>query len=214
MLVEIRSLPNQLGVHLLLVHQQEDQYLVELQPMSLELILRLCISINHQHLVPRFLLRLELQQLFLVVLQPLFFRALHRQPMSTQTAQTIGSFANSEFPQSSAGLSSSKGTAGILSHGTFSLPSFTHNTVLVPPVAPNASPFGALSAMPQLSIGQPGSTSSIQYGISSMPVSDKPAAPIRMLSLLTSRHLSQKRIRLPARKCVPQRDGTKMLYLF
>ncbi|KAL7001610.1 hypothetical protein U1Q18_002762 [Sarracenia purpurea var. burkii] len=42
------------------------------------------------------------------------------------------------------------------------------------------------------------------------PVSDKPAAPIRMSSLLTSRHLSQKRIRLPARKCVPQRDGTKV----
>ncbi|KAI8021633.1 Nuclear pore complex protein NUP98A [Camellia lanceoleosa] len=84
--------------------------------------------------------------------------------------------------------------------------------------------------MPPLSIGHPGSIPSIQYGISSMPVTltllnlyywiqqnafredvlDEPAAPVRMPSLLTSRHLSQSRIRLPARKYDPKSDGPKV----
>ncbi|KAI8021642.1 Nuclear pore complex protein NUP98A [Camellia lanceoleosa] len=41
-------------------------------------------------------------------------------------------------------------------------------------------------------------------------VLDKPAAPVRMPSLLTSRHLSQSRIRLPARKYDPKSDGPKV----
>ncbi|CAL5401942.1 unnamed protein product [Camellia sinensis] len=44
----------------------------------------------------------------------------------------------------------------------------------------------------------------------SMPVLDKPAAPVRMPSLLTSRYLSQSRIRLPARKYDPKSDGPKV----
>jgi len=35
---------------------------------------------------------------------------------------------------------------------------------------PNTNPFGTLPAMPQMSIGRVGTTPSIQYGISSMPV--------------------------------------------
>ncbi|KAG5563624.1 hypothetical protein RHGRI_006164 [Rhododendron griersonianum] len=74
---------------------------------------------------------------------------------------------------------------------------------------PVNNPFGTLPAMPQMSIGRSGTAPSIQYGISSLPVVDKPA-PVRISSLLTSRHLSQRRIRLPARKYHPQNDGPKV----
>lgn len=40
-------------------------------------------------------------------------------------------------------------------------------------------------------------------------VVDKPA-PVRISSLLTSRHISQRRIRLPARKYYPKSDGPKV----
>ncbi|XP_028100382.1 nuclear pore complex protein NUP98A-like [Camellia sinensis] len=63
--------------------------------------------------------------------------------------------------------------------------------------------------MPQMSIGRSRIAPSIQYGISSLPVVDKPA-PVRISSLLTSRHLSQRRIRLPARKYHPKNDGPKV----
>ncbi|RZS15570.1 hypothetical protein BHM03_00047427 [Ensete ventricosum] len=46
--------------------------------------------------------------------------------------------------------------------------------------APVTNPFGTLPAMPQMSIGRTGSAPSIQYGISSMPVSKvlgEPSAP-------------------------------------
>ncbi|KAI4368002.1 hypothetical protein MLD38_016619 [Melastoma candidum] len=72
-----------------------------------------------------------------------------------------------------------------------------------------SNPFGTLPAMPQISIGKTGTGSSIQYGISSMPVVDKPA-PVRISSLLTSRHVSQRRIRLPVRKYHPKNDGPKV----
>ncbi|THG21095.1 hypothetical protein TEA_003178 [Camellia sinensis var. sinensis] len=127
----------------------------------------------------------------------------------TQSAQTTDAFANRKFPQPSAGLSSVVGTTGVLGQKTFSQPSATQSNVALQP-APNVSPFGALPAMPPLSIGHPGSIPSIQYGISSMPVLDKPAAPVRMPSLLTSRQLSQSRIRLPTRKYDPKSDGQKV----
>ncbi|CAL5399176.1 unnamed protein product [Camellia sinensis] len=80
--------------------------------------------------------------------------------------------------------------------------SATQSSVALQP-APNVSPFGALPAMPPLSIGRPGSIPSIH-------VLDKPAAPVRMPYLLTSRHLSQSRVRLPARKYDPKSDGPKV----
>nr|GFA00953.1 nuclear pore complex protein NUP98A [Tanacetum cinerariifolium] len=52
------------------------------------------------------------------------------------------------------------------------------------------NPFGTLPAMPQMSTGRVGNAHSVQYGISSLPVVDKPA-PMRISSVLTSRHLSQ-----------------------
>lgn len=42
-----------------------------------------------------------------------------------------------------------------------------------------------------------------------MPVVDKPT-PVRISSFLTSRHLSQRRIRLPARKYHPKNDGSRV----
>jgi len=135
--------------------------------------------------------------------------------------------------------------------------SSTQNAVAVQAV-PNTNPFGTLPAMPQMSIGRVGTTPSIQYGISSMPVIslscfnfryflfyanlrlyllnfltiqtvvnnwvlmkgnefnvtsfqalDKPA-PVRISSLLTSRHLSQRRIRLPVRKYHSKNDGPRV----
>ena len=43
------------------------------------------------------------------------------------------------------------------------------NMVMQP--APVSNPFGTLPAMPQMSIGNGGSSPSVQYGISSLPVS-------------------------------------------
>jgi hypothetical protein len=40
--------------------------------------------------------------------------------------------------------------------------------------APVSNPFGTLPAMPQMSIGNGGSSPSVQYGISSLPVSHRP----------------------------------------
>ncbi|CAL5340981.1 unnamed protein product [Camellia sinensis] len=105
----------------------------------------------------------------------------------TQSAQTIDAFANRKFPQPSAGLSGVVGTTGVLGQKTFSQPSATQSSVALQPT-PNVSPFGALPAMPLLSIGRLGSIPSIY----------------------TSRHLSQSRIRLPARKYYPKSDGPKV----
>ncbi|PSS00336.1 Nuclear pore complex protein like [Actinidia chinensis var. chinensis] len=130
----------------------------------------------------------------------------------TQTAHTTGAFANSEFPRSSTGnfgLNGFVGMTGVLGQQTFNQAPATQSTV-VAQATPNTSPFGALPAMPQLSIGHPGSAPSVRYGISSIPVADKPAAPLRMSSLLTCRHLSQRRIRAPARKYDPKSDGPKV----
>nr|GEW39871.1 nuclear pore complex protein NUP98A [Tanacetum cinerariifolium] len=73
------------------------------------------------------------------------------------------------------------------------------------------NPFGTLPAMPQMSIGRVGNAHSVQYGISSLPVVDKPA-PMRISSLLTTRHLSQSRIRLPARKYHPKKQSSMVLF--
>lgn len=125
-----------------------------------------------------------------------------------------------------------------------------------------ANPFGTLPTMPQVSIGHTGTSPSVQYGISSLPVSiffldlskiesmhdvfelfepwffhdatitghledcqnvrmyqiilffkqvvEKPV-PVRISSLLTSRHLSQRRIKLPVRKYHPKSNGPKVI---
>ncbi|KAK5777823.1 hypothetical protein PVK06_045790 [Gossypium arboreum] len=54
--------------------------------------------------------------------------------------------------------------------------------------------------MPQMSIGRAGTAPLLHYGISSIPVVDKPSL-VRISPLMTSQYLSQRWIRLPARKC-------------
>ncbi|CAH2047407.1 unnamed protein product [Thlaspi arvense] len=84
----------------------------------------------------------------------------------------------------------------------------TANTTVMQP-NPIANPFGTLPALPQMSLAQGGNSPSLQCGISSMPVVDKPA-PARVSPLLTSRHLLQRHVRLPARKYRPGDDGPKV----
>ncbi|CAL4884719.1 unnamed protein product [Urochloa decumbens] len=78
------------------------------------------------------------------------------------------------------------------------------NMVMQP--APISNPFGTLPAMPQMSIGNGGSSPSVQYGISSLPVAEK-ALPSRTLPMAVPRHLSQRRIKLLPRKYSPISDG-------
>ncbi|XP_022873754.1 nuclear pore complex protein NUP98A-like isoform X3 [Olea europaea var. sylvestris] len=101
------------------------------------------------------------------------------------------------------------GTSSIFGHGTVGQPSGTQSSA-VAQSALATNPFGTLPAMPQISIGRTDTSPSIQYGISSLPqVVDKPV-PIRISSFLTSRHLSHRCIRLPARKYHPKNDGPKV----
>ncbi|CAD6218735.1 unnamed protein product [Miscanthus lutarioriparius] len=69
--------------------------------------------------------------------------------------------------------------------------------------APVSNPFGTLPAMPQMSIGNGGSSPSVQYGISSF---EKPLQS-RALCMAVPRHLSQRRIKLLPRKYNPISDG-------
>ncbi|KAL2468866.1 Nuclear pore complex protein [Forsythia ovata] len=127
----------------------------------------------------------------------------------SQPTQSSGGFGFSNFGQpQTASASVFGGTPSIFGQGTFGQASGTQSSV-VAQSALATNPFGTLPAMPQISIGRTGTSPSIQYGISSLPVVDKPV-PVRVSSLLTSRHLSQRRIRLPARKYHPKSDGPKM----
>jgi len=72
--------------------------------------------------------------------------------------------------------------------------------------APVSNPFGMLPAMPHMSIGNGGSSPSVQYGISSLPVVEK-LLPSRSLSMAFPRHLAQRRIKLLPRKYNPISDG-------
>ncbi|GKV04083.1 hypothetical protein SLEP1_g16291 [Rubroshorea leprosula] len=120
-----------------------------------------------------------------------------------QPAQATSSFGFSNFGQTQTGVTSS-----VFGQNAFGHLSATQSAAVVQPVTIK-NPFGALPAMPQISIGRAGTAPSVQYGISSMPVIDKPA-PVRVSTLLTSRHLSQRRIRLPARKYHPNNDSRKV----
>ncbi|KAK4360804.1 hypothetical protein RND71_019756 [Anisodus tanguticus] len=120
----------------------------------------------------------------------------------TQPSQSTAFGFNNFGPTQGAGASGFGGTPSL-----FSQPSAIQTSVVAQP-AVVTNPFGTLPAMPQMSIGRTG-TSSIQYGISSLPVVDKPV-PVRISPLLTSRHLSHRRVRLPARKYHPKTEGTKV----
>ncbi|KAK2456227.1 Nucleoporin autopeptidase [Trifolium repens] len=119
---------------------------------------------------------------------------------TAQPAQSSGTFAFSNFGQTQpAGASSFGGTPGMFGQNNFGLQANPQNSMVAQPAPINTNPFGTLPALPQMSIGRVGNTPSVQYGISSMPVQDKPA-PVRISSVLTARHLSQRRIKYPLRK--------------
>ncbi|TYG92294.1 hypothetical protein ES288_A11G018800v1 [Gossypium darwinii] len=120
-----------------------------------------------------------------------------------QPAQTSGAFSFSNFGQSQPG-----GGSSIFGQSNIGLSSTTQSAAVAHP-STITNPYGTLPAMPQISIGRTGAAPSVQYGISSMPVVDKPA-PVRILPLLTSRYLSQRRIRLPTRKYHPNNDSPKI----
>ncbi|OMO95172.1 Peptidase S59, nucleoporin [Corchorus capsularis] len=125
----------------------------------------------------------------------------------TPPAQTGGAFGFGNFGQTQT-QTQSGGGLGIFGQSNIGQSSATQSAAVVQPVT-ITNPYGSLPAMPQMSIGRAGTAPSVQYGISSMPVVDKPA-PVRMSPLLTSRYLSQRRIRLPARKYRPNNDSPKV----
>ncbi|XP_042490894.1 nuclear pore complex protein NUP98A [Macadamia integrifolia] len=133
------------------------------------------------------------------------------QTTSLQPSQTSSAFSFGNIGQTQPGASSGfGGVSSVFGQGAFGQLPATQGSMGIQPVSlSNSNPFGTLPAMPQMSIGRTGSAPSIQYGISSMPVTDKPA-PVRVSSLLTSRHLSQRRMRLPVRKYHPKNDGPKV----
>ncbi|KAJ0235870.1 Nuclear pore complex protein NUP98A [Hirschfeldia incana] len=128
---------------------------------------------------------------------------------SSQPGQASNGFGFNNFGQTqAANATGNAGGLGFFGQGNFGQTPAPPSSVVLQPVAVT-NPFGTLPAMPQISINQSGNSSSIQYGISSLPVVDKPA-PVRVSSLLTSRHLLQRRVRLPARKYRPGDNGPKV----
>ncbi|XP_038687698.1 nuclear pore complex protein NUP98A-like isoform X2 [Tripterygium wilfordii] len=126
-----------------------------------------------------------------------------------QPPQTTGAFGFSNFGQTQAANTSGfGGTSNLFGQSNLGQFSATQGSTAGQP-APITNPFGTLPAVPQMSIGQAGAAPSVRYGISSMPVVEKPA-PVRISSLLTSRHLSQRRIRWPARKYQSKNDGPQV----
>ncbi|GAB4829636.1 hypothetical protein Ancab_019299 [Ancistrocladus abbreviatus] len=67
-------------------------------------------------------------------------------------------------------------------------------------------PFGTQTAVSQPSVGNSMSASSIQHGISSIPVHDKPAS-VPTSFLLATRHILQRSMVAHPRKYQPKRDG-------
>uniref|UniRef100_A0A2P2KJE9 Nucleoporin autopeptidase n=2 Tax=Rhizophora mucronata TaxID=61149 RepID=A0A2P2KJE9_RHIMU len=124
----------------------------------------------------------------------------------SQPSQSTGAFNLSNI--AAAGTSGFPGASTVFGQSNLGQLSATQSSIALQPL-PVTNPFGTLPVMPQMSIGRAGTSPSVQYGISSMPVVDKPA-PVRISSLLTSRHLSQRRIRLPARKYYPKQDSPKV----
>ncbi|GAB2279776.1 hypothetical protein Dimus_014415 [Dionaea muscipula] len=127
---------------------------------------------------------------------------------ATPPAGTSSAFSFPGFGQTQTAGTSGFGIGSSIFGQNLGQPSSSQSSLLVQPVT-ISSPFGTLPAMPQISISRAGTSSSVQYGISSMPVVDKPA-PIRISSLLSTRHLSQRRVKLPARKYHSENGGLKV----
>ncbi|MQL98026.1 hypothetical protein Taro_030714 [Colocasia esculenta] len=120
-------------------------------------------------------------------------------------ALTSGTFPFGGFGQTQLGASGFGSMSNVFGQGILGQSAATQTSMMMQP-APVTSPFGTLPAMPQMSIGRGGSAPSVQYGISSMPVAEKPVS-VRISSLLTPRHITQRRIKLHPRKYHPKTDG-------
>ncbi|KAL1141252.1 hypothetical protein V6Z11_A11G016000 [Gossypium hirsutum] len=133
-----------------------------------------------------------------------------------QPAQTSGAFSFSNFGQSQPG-----GGSSIFGQSNIGLSSTTQSAAVAHPLT-ITNPYGTLPAMPQISIGfKFESAAFLLLDVSlifsvfmlvitiAIDVVDKPA-PVRILPLLTSRYLSQRRIRLPTRKYHPNNDSPKI----
>ncbi|KAJ3681305.1 hypothetical protein LUZ60_015794 [Juncus effusus] len=131
----------------------------------------------------------------------------------TAPGQTSSAFPFSNFGQQSQPAASAGGFGSVFTSptpNTFGQIGTNQASVVMQP-APVTNPFGTLPAMPTMSIGRVGSTPSVQYGISSMPVSEKPAVT-RTSTMLVPRHLSQRRIKLPPRRYNSKNYSPKLPY--
>lgn len=126
--------------------------------------------------------------------------------LSSTPGQATGSFGFSSLGQSQSVL----GSFGAPATPGMGLSMFTPQ-----PSAPVAvsNPFGSLPPMPQMSIGHSAATGpSIQYGISSIPIFEKPTQ-VRTTSILTPRHITQRsRIRMPPRGYHPKKDVPRVSF--
>lgn len=120
--------------------------------------------------------------------------------------QTMGSFGFSSLGQSQPAVNAF-GAPSISGAG---LSMFTQQPSVPMPVS---NPFGTLPAIPQMSIGRSAGTGpSVQYGISSLPVSER-STQVRSTSLLTPRHITQRsRVRMQARRYHPNKDVPKVSF--
>ncbi|KAJ0980511.1 hypothetical protein J5N97_008766 [Dioscorea zingiberensis] len=129
------------------------------------------------------------------------------QPVAS--AQTSSGFSFGNFCHSQAAQSIAFGnTTNRLNQGILGQSSSVIQPYMVMQPTPVADPFGTLPTMPQISIGHAGSSPSIQYGISSMPVAEMPV-PVRISSLVVPRYLFQRRMRLSIRKYHPKIEDPK-----
>ncbi|XP_021301889.1 nuclear pore complex protein NUP98A-like isoform X2 [Sorghum bicolor] len=123
------------------------------------------------------------------------------QPSAAAQSSNMFSFQPPIQPVSTGGF---PGFSSTTNQALIGQPTSQSSMVMQP--APISNPFGMLPAMPQMSIGNGGSSPSVQYGISSLPVAEKPLQS-RALSMAVPRHLSQRRIKLLPRKYNTISDG-------
>ncbi|NP_001311056.1 Nuclear pore complex protein NUP98A-like [Zea mays] len=124
------------------------------------------------------------------------------QPSAPAQTSNLFSFQPPIQPASTGGF---PGFSNTTNQALMGQPTPTLSSMVMQP-APVSNPFGMLPAMPHMSIGNGGSSPSVQYGISSLPVVEK-LLPSRSLSMAFPRHLAQRRIKLLPRKYNPISDG-------
>lgn len=140
-----------------------------------------------------------------------FFPPIIQKPSSrsdlNQTIPALSPWTVSTFSIGNNGVVSLELGQPSLSQQFVSTSKVTDNIVAV------RDPFGSQSGTSQPSIGHLDRSSMIQHGISSMPVIDKPATA-RVPSLLTSRHLSHRPLKLHVRKYHPKSDSPKVPFFY